>query len=201
MLQDQGAAWGVGSGMPGSGLSANRSLRNLGLTSEQQVQQGIQNYNSTIPTVSRTQTVDPSLQYQIANRNATMAAAPVPAQAQSYAQQLFDKYLQAMRGPGGGTGGGMSPAGGTGGGGSARSPWGSPASSYYDSGSSPSSGYDQTQQDWYWQGWGDPTGAGSASTSSYDPTQQDWYWQGFGDPGSYGSTDLGGYQYDPSEDF
>lgn len=104
MIQNKAASFGTGSGMPGSGLAHNLNLRDLGLTSEGQIAQGVSDYSKLIPTVSGTQTVSPALQTEIANRNTNNAAAPVPAQAQSYAQQLFSKYLQNMRGPGGGTG-------------------------------------------------------------------------------------------------
>src|SRR6266576_2988428 len=113
LLQHQAAQFGVSSGMPGSGLSQNRYLRDLGLISEGQIQAGMKNYASIIPTISGTQTVNPNLQSEIASRNAQVAAAPNPQKAQSYAQDLFNKYLQMMRGPGGGTvGGGGGPGGG-----------------------------------------------------------------------------------------
>ncbi len=113
LLQDKAAAFGVSSGMPGSGLARNRNLRDLGLTSEGLQQQGLQNYGNIVRSVSGTQTVSPDLQSQIAARNAQVLAAPIPAQAASYAQQLFDQYLNALRRPGGGTGGIGSPAGAT----------------------------------------------------------------------------------------
>ena len=106
MLQDLGASWGVGSGMPGSQFARNRTLRDLGLLSEQQTQQGIQDYSSVVPTVSSTQTVNPALQTEIALQNAINAAAPDPTQAASYARQLFEEYLGRMGGgPQRGTGG------------------------------------------------------------------------------------------------
>lgn len=95
-IQNASAQFGVGSGMPGSGLSMQRSLRDIGLTSEQEQQQGIQDYNSTLPTVSSTQTVAPVLQANINSQNAMNAAAPDPAAAASYAQQLYNKYLNRM---------------------------------------------------------------------------------------------------------
>lgn len=114
LLQDQAAQFGVGSGMPGSGLATNRYLRDLGLTSENLINQGIGNYSKLIPTVSGTQTVNPNLQSQIASRNALVNAAPVPGQSQNFAQSLFDKYLQMMRGPAASTTGtgSSSPVGG-----------------------------------------------------------------------------------------
>lgn len=109
-IQDQAAAWGVGSGMPGfnpGSLTGNKALRNLGLNTEQLINQGIGNYNQTIPTVSNTQTVNPALQANIAANNALNAAAPNPQQAAQYAQNLFNQYLAALLAARGG------PAGGT----------------------------------------------------------------------------------------
>lgn len=105
-IKNASAAWGVGAGVPGSGIQTSRGLRDIGLTSEQLQQQGLQDYASLIPTISRTQTVSPELQTQIAATNAQMAAAPDPTQAASYAKQLFDEYLAKLSGgPSGGTGG------------------------------------------------------------------------------------------------
>ena len=115
MLQDKAAQWGVMSGVPGSGLARSRNLRDLGLTSEALQSQGLRDYGAFIPAVSRTQVVDPALQAEIAARNANIKSAPVPSFAQSYAQNLFDRYLQNMRGPGGGSRGSLfGPSSGTG---------------------------------------------------------------------------------------
>lgn len=107
-IQDAAARYGVRSGMPGSNavpgsIPYNLNLATLGLTSEGQTQQGLQDYSSLIPTVSQTQTVQPGLQAEIAATNAVNAAAPNPGAAQSYAQQLYDKYLASMSSPAGGT--------------------------------------------------------------------------------------------------
>lgn len=112
-IQDASARFGVGSGMPGSGLMRYRTARDLGLSTEALQQQGMQNYNQTIPTISRTQTVDPNTQIGLAQWNAINRSAPDPTQAAAYAKQLFDEYLNAMRGPGGGRQGGGGPSGGT----------------------------------------------------------------------------------------
>lgn len=105
-IQDAAARFGVSSGMPGSGLAWNRALRDLGLSVEGQQQKGLQNYGPFIGTVSGTQTLNPGLQAEIANTNAINAAAPDPTKAASYAQMLFQQYLQSI--------GGGGPAGGTG---------------------------------------------------------------------------------------
>lgn len=113
-IQNAAATYGVTSGMPGSGLQWNKSLRDLGIATEDQISKGISNYNATIPTVSGTQTVRPETQVDVATQNAVWNSAPDPAAAASYAQQLFDKYLGSLSQSFGGGGGG---GGGSGGGG------------------------------------------------------------------------------------
>lgn len=102
-LKNAAATMGVSSGMPGSQLSWNSLYGNIAGASEAQQQQGLQDYSSLIPTVSGTQTVSPALQSQIAGTNASNAAAPNPTASASYAEQLFNQYLQQAKGPGGGT--------------------------------------------------------------------------------------------------
>lgn len=118
-MQDLEARMAQQSGMPGTNMRAgtlggNRSARDLGLTIEQLQRQGLQDYNATIPTISRTQTVDPSQQIGLAQWNAINRSAPDPTLAANYSKYLFDQYLAQMRGPGRGTSGGGGPAGGTG---------------------------------------------------------------------------------------
>lgn len=120
-LHNAAATMGVTSGMPGSGLSWNSLYGNIAGASEMQQKQGLSEYNSFIPTVSGTQTVSPNLQTEIAGTNASNAAAPNPQASASYAQQLFDQYLQQLRGPAGGTGAFGSPASGSFGGSGADS--------------------------------------------------------------------------------
>lgn len=103
-IQSAGAARGVSSGMPGSQLAVNATARDLGLSTEQLVQHGLGDYASLVPTISGTQTVNPALQTEIAATNAQNAAAPDPSAVESYAENLFNKYLTRMNGPGGGTG-------------------------------------------------------------------------------------------------
>jgi hypothetical protein len=107
-INDAAASWGVTSGMPGSGLAMNRFPRDIGLASEDLINRGIGNYSSVIPSVSATQTVSPAqaapLNTEIAAMNAINAAAPDPAAAGSYAQNLFDRYLKSLSTPAGGTG-------------------------------------------------------------------------------------------------
>lgn len=107
-IQDAAASYGVGSGMPGSSFSMNRYPRDIGLASEELIHRGIGDYSSAIPSVSATQTVNPSqaaqLNTEINATNAVNRSAPDPAAAASYAQHLFDQYLRSQSGPAGGTG-------------------------------------------------------------------------------------------------
>lgn len=88
-IQDDAARFGVSSGMPGSGLAGYRGLRSLGLNVEAQKRQGLQDYNSLIPNLSKTQTVSPETQINLADRNSVYGAAPNPTTANEKAQSLF----------------------------------------------------------------------------------------------------------------
>jgi hypothetical protein len=110
-LQDFNAAQGVASGMPLSGFNTSRLGRNIGLTAEGLKNTAIGQYNSTIPTISGTQTVNPALQTSISESNAINSSAPDPTAAASHAEQLYQRYLQGLSNPGGGInrGGGGAP--------------------------------------------------------------------------------------------
>jgi hypothetical protein len=90
-LQNASATYGVTSGMPGSDLTWNSLYGNIANASTTQQQTGLSEYNSTIPTVSGTQTVSPDLQTQIAEQNAVDNASPNPVEAGviSTAEQLL----------------------------------------------------------------------------------------------------------------
>lgn len=108
-LQEAAASFGVANGMPGSGgtvgtATNNYNLRSLGLAKEGQIKEGVSEYNSTLPTVSATQTVKPETQAEISGTNAVNRSAPDPAAANSYAQELFKDYLNRMNSPASGTG-------------------------------------------------------------------------------------------------
>ncbi len=109
-LNNLAAERGVSSGMPGAQTWDHLFLGNIAGAMENLKQQGITNYGQFIPTVSRTQTVDPALQAEIANTNAINAAAPDPAAAASEAERLFNQYKASI---GAGGGGGGNPGGGT----------------------------------------------------------------------------------------
>lgn len=103
-IHNAAALFGVGSGMPGSGLMSNNYAKNIGLTTEGLQHQGLADYSGLIPAVSSTQTVNPATQAEISATNAQNAAAPNPSAIASYAQTLFDKYLNKLSGPAGGRG-------------------------------------------------------------------------------------------------
>lgn len=112
-IQDAAARFGVANGMPGAGgksgtLVNNLNLRDLGISSENQVESGLHDYGNIIGAVSGTQTVKPELQTEIAATNAVNAAAPNPSDAASYALNLFKQYMNG--GFGGGPAGGTAPA-------------------------------------------------------------------------------------------
>jgi hypothetical protein len=91
-IQDMAASWGVSSGMPGSGLSQNLSLRDLGLTSLQEQQTGQTNYLNTLSGLGQQQ-LDPGLLTSLSQSNATLAAAPNP---QAAADQQMMDYLMFL---------------------------------------------------------------------------------------------------------
>lgn len=92
-IQDAAAAWGAGAGVPGSGITTNRGLRDIGVTAENLQNKGVGNLANFLSSTANTQTVSPELQTNLAIQNAVNAAAPDPTQAASYAQSLFNQYL------------------------------------------------------------------------------------------------------------
>lgn len=102
-LKNASATFGITSGMgPGSGLGNNALFANIAGFSENQQRLGAQNYMNFLPTVAGTMT-NPALATEVADRNATLAAAPDPALA--YQQQMKDwmTKFNLTRGPAGGT--------------------------------------------------------------------------------------------------
>lgn len=94
-VKNYGAMWGVGSGMPGSGMSQNLTLTDLGLTSMQEQQTGQSNYLNFISGLG-SQMNSPEMLTGIAENNATMAAAPNPTAAANNEQSLIEQYMKAM---------------------------------------------------------------------------------------------------------
>lgn len=68
-IQNQGAKWGISSGMPLSGASGDQQLESLGLTSLGEEQQGQSNYLNFISGLGPEQ-MNPNLQADIATENA-----------------------------------------------------------------------------------------------------------------------------------
>lgn len=193
-IQDTAAKYGVSSGMPGSGLSFNKSLRDLGLASEAVQQQGLQAYGALMPVISNTQTVRPETQIGVADRNALFNAAPNPTMANNNARELFEMYLNRMgqsNGPAGGTGSYRpSPTsmgslwatiGGGGNGG-----YSAPSMFYYGGGgtnNTPPANNNSTNNDWWWSpeaSWNaTPTTSGIPTTNvtpwSPSPSSTDLY--------------------------
>lgn len=111
-IWNDAARFGVQSGMPGmvgGTLASNRYMGNIIGAREKQVQQGMQNYLSALPTIARTLTVSPESQIALSQANAVLRSAPDPTAAGTYAERLFLQALQASqnksRSPAGGTGG------------------------------------------------------------------------------------------------
>lgn len=103
-IRNSAASFGVSSGMPLSDFSGHQGLANLGLTTEKLQGQGLQDYLNSITGISKTQTLDPALQTEVATQNAVWNAAPDPAQASEQQQNLFDEYIKKLSSPAGGTG-------------------------------------------------------------------------------------------------
>jgi hypothetical protein len=80
-IQNQGAAWGVQSGMPGSGVQTNWDLAKAAQVSQGEQQTGLQQYNSMAGNSSQYLTVNPALESDIQQINAIDAASPNPAEA------------------------------------------------------------------------------------------------------------------------
>lgn len=78
-IQNEGAAWGVESGMgTGSGVQNNRNLYTAAMDSMNEQNQGAQQYGNLVGNSSKYLTVAPSTEAQIAEFNAVNAAAPNP---------------------------------------------------------------------------------------------------------------------------
>ncbi len=103
MLQNTAAQFGIGAGVPLSPFSGASGLRHLGQTIEAQKAKGGADLLATLPTLAKTLTVSPETQLDVANRNATLNAAPDPRQAALEAQRLFDLYLAKTQRGGGGS--------------------------------------------------------------------------------------------------
>lgn len=97
-LARQAAAHGIGSGMPGSGFQAATGLNMTQQATQAMQRQGLQDYMGLSGMLGSMMTPQ-SLAYQIAERNATMGAAPTPQAA--YQRQLNDYLAMRNNAPGG----------------------------------------------------------------------------------------------------
>jgi hypothetical protein len=91
-IQDTSAEFGVGSGMPGSGLQHNLTLRDLGLSSIQEQNQGMSNYLGFLGGTGSLMT-NPGLLADLSQSNALYNSAPDPRMA---AEQLLQEYYQGQ---------------------------------------------------------------------------------------------------------
>ncbi len=193
-IQDAAAAFGVTSGMPGSGLQRNMGLESLGLSALQMQQQGLQNYQSLIPTIGSTM-LSPDLISNIASQNALYAAAPDPTMAASTLTKLAGGGGGGITiGGGGGTktvpGTTWSPANPN-----APNPYGTTMPITPTGGTGTQSGTSSYGNDqWYYAGQVgpgvDPTMGNTIGSTGFDPDYYD-YLVGGGDPYSYYSSDIG----------
>lgn len=104
-IRNTAATQAVINGMPGSSNIAgtvfgNRTLKDIGLTSLGQQQTGFKDLLSLLQGFSGTVAPTYGQAQEQGNQAATIAAAPIPAQAQNEAQRLYEKYAN----PGGGFG-------------------------------------------------------------------------------------------------
>ncbi len=182
-LTNKAAELGVAGGMPGANTWDHLLLGNIAGGIESLQNQGIGNYNTFVPNVSRTQTVSPELQADIANTNAINAAAPDPAAAASEAERLYNKYRQSI-GPAGGSVTGGSPAGGT----RATTTSGYfPTGGTTNGGTSPAAGSTSSAQPWGMPDYGTPSSlqydqslgptAADAPTNTLGPSGSAQPWQ------------------------
>jgi hypothetical protein len=77
-IKNQGAAWGLSTGMPGSGAAGDFTLENLGLNSLQEMQQGQSNYLNFAPALQSMYGFNPGQTADILEGVDVNAAAPNP---------------------------------------------------------------------------------------------------------------------------
>lgn len=117
-IQDFAARMGMNqTGTTGAPFNLYGGAADIGRTSQQLQQQGLQDYGSILGTIFNTQTLSPQLQAMIDTYNKQIAAAPDPVAAAKYAMDLYQmnqisQGLGDMAGSFLGGGGGTSGAGG-----------------------------------------------------------------------------------------
>ena len=93
LAKNTGAARGAALGLSGSEFADRMGDLSLYDRRAAQRQQGISNYNATVPTISATQTNSPALQAQTQAQNNIWASAPDPAAAAQEALRLYQEQL------------------------------------------------------------------------------------------------------------
>ncbi len=111
-LKTASAQFGVGSGMPGSGIQDNELFANIAGFSEGQQEKGVRNLFSEIGALGPTMT-NPNLAAEISARNADLASAPDPRMAAEEQFNLWLRGLHATQGAAGYGNVGRWPGGGT----------------------------------------------------------------------------------------
>ena len=106
VIQNNAAEQAVLGGMPGSSringtLFGNKSLRDLGVTSLQQKQQGLNDFLSLLRGVSGTVAPTYGQAQEQLDQQSGFQAAPIPSQAQTEQERLFNKYSNPAAGIGG----------------------------------------------------------------------------------------------------
>lgn len=91
-IEEQAAARGVSSGVPGSPFNTADLIRSLGLNSEALTQAGLGAFGSLAGTIGGLQE-SPALMADIAERNATLSAAPDPLSAFNEMENLFQRGI------------------------------------------------------------------------------------------------------------
>ena len=169
------AAYGIGSGMPGSGFSGTRGT-NMTINQQQAMKrQGLQDYMGLMGSLGGMQT-NQNTAIGVADRNSVYGAAPNPGEAY---QKMLSDYLSMRNNPAGGTGGS-----GRGGGGSGMDPGMANLLAMMNKPSSPA-GYT-------------PAGTPTYNPNRTPPDQYGGDFSGVGDP--YGFDDVGG-DYSGGGDF
>lgn len=208
-IQNDAAAYGVTSGMPGSDLSFRRGITQKAGTREALQQQGLQQFLASLAGISKTQALDPAMQAEIADRNANYNAAPDPRANALQIQRTFDQNRGGMNG-----GGGVTYSQSGRGGGGVGAPGLPPGQNDFWSGPTQGTGWEAPTYTGGWQsplsgmdGFSFGNGGSQGGLNYYDPFAiQQGGEIDFGTPGGAGGdgaagAPFGGNQYDPLAEY
>jgi hypothetical protein len=95
-IKNSAAAWGVSSGMPLSGLSANKALSTVGLSTEQLQNTGLGQFDQLLTGLG-SQQLSPSLLTDLSSYNAMLGAAPDPTVANQFLENLLNPASGSLR--------------------------------------------------------------------------------------------------------